>query len=377
MSDASRNQRGARTRDGSRRRSALDRLDTVAPDRPLVGAPAVDGIESAEPDSAGPVLVGAVASAGATAAEVTPAEVGSGDSRSADAPAGWGIGGMPVWLAAGSQAYGSGSGPDGFSVDDLDGAGQSADSDDESDGPRRRVAIAPPAALAIIGVGVIACVVAAFGLFSGDDAAPVVDFPNPGGSAVVSGAVSPSVVAPLVPSAQPPAAAPAVVVVSVVGLVHKPGLVTLKSNARVADAIAAAGGARQGADTVSLNLAQPLHDGDQVLVGYAGPDGQRSMRSAVLSGASGASPTAGGALTSAAGPASSGGPGRGASGGLVNLNTATEEQLDTLPGVGPVTAKAIVDWRTKNGSFGSVDQLAEVDGIGPARMAKLRDLVTV
>ena len=90
----------------------------------------------------------------------------------------------------------------------------------------------------------------------------------------------------------------------------------------------------------------------------------------------------------ATGPPASGGPSQGgpspggatdagSTGGKIDLNTATAEQLDALPGVGPVTAKAIVDWRTSNGGFSSVDQLAEVDGIGPARLQRLRGLVTV
>ena len=170
------------------------------------------------------------------------------------------------------------------------------------------------------------------------------------------------------PSAAPAVSAPALpppvdeIVVSVVGLVHTSGLVRLPSGARVADALTAAGGAREGADLLGLNLAQRLNDGDQVLVGLAPPPG--------------AAPVAGSA-TVGAGAAPVGGGGGGGSGGKVNLNTATEQQLDELPGVGPVTATAIVSWRTGNGTFTDVEQLGEVDGIGPARLAKLRDLVTV
>jgi competence protein ComEA len=98
-----------------------------------------------------------------------------------------------------------------------------------------------------------------------------------------------------------------------------------------------------------------------------------SMRSAVV-GAEGAAPAPGpSAGPGSPPPASSAAE----AGGRVNLNTATETELDALPGVGPVTAKAILDWRERNGRFTSVDQLAEVDGIGPARLARLRDLVTV
>jgi competence protein ComEA len=155
---------------------------------------------------------------------------------------------------------------------------------------------------------------------------------------------------------QPPEA----LVVSVVGLVRTPGLVNLHSGSRIADALAAAGGVLDGAETVGLNLAQKLADGDQIVVGAADQSGGVSASS---------STTAGGTSPAAAGE--SGGA------GLVNLNTATEAELDGLPGVGPVTAAAIISWRTSNGKFTDVEQLGEVDGIGPARLAKLRVLVSV
>lgn len=152
-----------------------------------------------------------------------------------------------------------------------------------------------------------------------------------------------------------PPKSPPDVVVSVVGLVHVPGLVHLPDGARIADALAAAGGVREGGDTIALNLAQRVVDGDQVVVGVdtgeppvsTGPEGPQ--------GVSG----------SAAAP------------GLVDLNSADESALESLPGVGPVTASAIIAWRTANGEFTSVDQLGEVDGIGPVRLEKLRSLVDV
>ncbi|MGG7103690.1 helix-hairpin-helix domain-containing protein [Rhodococcus sp. 24CO] len=155
--------------------------------------------------------------------------------------------------------------------------------------------------------------------------------------------------------------APASVVVSVVGLVHNPGLVTLPDTSRVADALSAAGGVLDNADTLSLNLAQKLSDGDQVVVGAVGalPDQQISSTTG-----------GGGSATSSASGAS-------ANGAPINLNTATEAELDALPGVGPVTASAILAWRTSNGKFTDIEQLGEVDGIGPARLDKLRALVTV
>lgn len=144
--------------------------------------------------------------------------------------------------------------------------------------------------------------------------------------------------------------APASIVVSVVGLVHNSGLVTLPDSSRVADALSAAGGVLDNADTLSLNLAQKLSDGDQVVVGAVGDSPHQQTSSTTASTAAGAP---------------------------VNLNTATEAELDALPGVGPVTASAILAWRTSNGKFTDVEQLGEVDGIGPARLDKLRALVTV
>ncbi|CDO89678.1 hypothetical protein AWC29_23010 [Mycobacterium triplex] len=161
------------------------------------------------------------------------------------------------------------------------------------------------------------------------------------------------------------------VVVSVVGLVHKPGLVTLTPGARIADAVQAAGGAMDGADTIGLNMARPLGDGEQIVVGLAPVSGQPSaLGSSVTSAAPPAAKT----------PAPTGsvkGSTRPKTGEALDLNTATAEQLDDLPGVGPVTAAAIVSWRQANGKFTSVDQLADVDGIGPSRLDKLRALVRV
>ncbi|MGO9383007.1 MAG: ComEA family DNA-binding protein [Mycobacterium sp.] len=160
------------------------------------------------------------------------------------------------------------------------------------------------------------------------------------------------------------------VVVSVVGLVHTPGLVTLAPGARVADALQAAGGAVTGADTIGLNMARPLGDGEQIVVGLAPVPGQKTALGSSV--ASGSAPRSG---APAPGPVS--GSVKPKTGEVLDLNTATVEQLDALPGVGPVTAAAIVAWRQANGKFTSVDQLADVDGIGPARLDKLRALVRV
>jgi competence protein ComEA len=158
------------------------------------------------------------------------------------------------------------------------------------------------------------------------------------------------------------------VVVSVVGLVRTPGLVTLAPGARIADALQAAGGAVDGADTIGLNMARPLGDGEQVVVGLAPISGQPT--------ALGSSVAAGSAPIPGA-PAPVSGSVKPKAGAVLDLNTATVAQLDALPGVGPVTAAAILAWRQAHGKFTSVDQLADVDGIGPARLEKLRALVRV
>jgi competence protein ComEA len=137
-------------------------------------------------------------------------------------------------------------------------------------------------------------------------------------------------------------------VVDVVGAVRRPGLYRLPQGTRVADALGRAGGLTRRADRTLVNLAAPLADGEQVIV------------PARVSGA-------------AAGV--SGGSGSAAPVGPVHLNVATLEQLDALPGVGPVTAQKILDYRQKHGAFGSVDELDAIPGIGPARLDQLRDLV--
>jgi competence protein ComEA len=134
--------------------------------------------------------------------------------------------------------------------------------------------------------------------------------------------------------------------VDVAGAVRRPGLYRLRTGARVADALGRAGGPTRTADLELVNLAALVADGEQVVV-----------------------PRRGGVATAAPGgaPAAASGP--------VHLNSATLEQLDALPGVGPVTAQKIVDYRTQHGGFGSVDELDAVPGIGPARLADLRPLV--
>jgi competence protein ComEA len=170
------------------------------------------------------------------------------------------------------------------------------------------------------------------------------------------------------PDAAPPPGPDRPVVVSVVGLVHTPGLVTLAPGARIADALQAAGGAVNGADTIGLNMARPLGDGEQIVVGLAPAPGQPTALGSSV--ATGTTPTS-------KAPTPAPGSVKPKPGQAVDLNTATVAELDALPGVGPVTAAAIVAWRQSNGKFTSVDQLADVEGIGPARLEKLRALVRV
>jgi competence protein ComEA len=131
---------------------------------------------------------------------------------------------------------------------------------------------------------------------------------------------------------------PAEIVVAVSGQVQRPGLVHLPAGSRVADALQAAGGALPGTDLSAVNLARKLVDGELIAVG-------------VTVGAAEAGP--------------------------LNLNTATLAQLDALPGVGPVLAQRIIDFRTKRGGFTKVDELRQVDGIGEETFARLKDLVLV
>jgi competence protein ComEA len=135
--------------------------------------------------------------------------------------------------------------------------------------------------------------------------------------------------------------------VHVVGAVQRPGLYRLPEGSRTDDAIRRAGGPRPKAGLALVNLAAPVADGQQVVA-----------------------PARGAASSSVPGA-----PAAGSAGGKVHLNSATLEELDTLPGVGPVTAQKILDYRTANGAFQSIDELDAVPGIGPTRLQELRPLV--
>ncbi|MBZ2195196.1 helix-hairpin-helix domain-containing protein [Ruania sp. N2-46] len=156
---------------------------------------------------------------------------------------------------------------------------------------------------------------------------------------------------------EPPPEENSAVVVHVAGSVVIPGVYELPAGSRVDDAVLAAGGPAADADLDAVNLAGSLQDGQQVYlpaVGEAGPP-------AAVPGA----------------PSGTGTGAGGDGGELVDLNAATAADLEELPGIGPALAERILDWRTENGGFTSVDQLDDVSGIGPATMDRLRDLVTV
>ena len=171
--------------------------------------------------------------------------------------------------------------------------------------------------------------------------------------AVASSAPSASVA--VAPSASTSASPSTTLIVDVTGWVRKPGVFAFEPGDRVIDAVERAGGARDNADLTLLNLAAPLVDGQQILVPKEGAEVPGTVPGTT--------------------PGTTGVPG--ATGGLVNINTADEATLETLNGVGPVLAASIIAYRTEQGPFTSIDQLDEVSGIGPATMEDLRSQVTV
>jgi competence protein ComEA len=145
------------------------------------------------------------------------------------------------------------------------------------------------------------------------------------------------------------ATAPAEVVVDVAGAVRRPGVYHLSQGSRITDAIARAGGMTPHAEAASVDLAAPLADGEQVLVPSA--------------------------VAAAAAPAPAGPSAAPTASAPVDLNTATAEQLDALPGIGPTTAQKIIDYRQQHGPYTSIDDLDAISGIGPAKIDSLRGLV--
>ncbi|MBC7679791.1 MAG: helix-hairpin-helix domain-containing protein [Pseudorhodobacter sp.] len=188
--------------------------------------------------------------------------------------------------------------------------------------------------LALVGVGLMAAVVAGAVLLRARPSEQPLVVP------AVAGAGSAS---------RPDAGSRGVLVVDVTGRVRHPGIVKLPDGSRVDDALRAAGGLLPGASTGLLNLAQKVMDGQQVLVGVPP------------------------ATVAASGTVAGSGP----TGGLLDLNAATVSDLDGLPGVGPVLAQRILDWRTEHARFASVDQLREVSGIGEAKYSSLKAKVRV
>lgn len=205
--------------------------------------------------------------------------------------------------------------------------------------PPRTVAVTPDTVRVAVVVGALALALALFWWTQGRPAPGTV--------------VPPSQAASAAPAQLPgaPSPEPAEVLVDVRGAVRHPGVRRLPAGSRVIDAIQAAGGLRAGRGYGAVNLAALVTDGQQVVVGEQQP-----------------APSSGTAAPPA--PGSSGGL-------LVNLNTATEPDLEALDGIGPVLAAQIVAWRTDNGPFQTVDDLLDVSGIGEATLAGIRDQVTV
>lgn len=229
-------------------------------------------------------------------------------------------------------------------------------------------------AVVLAGVGIVAVLAAAAAAHHDDrSVSPVEPLPSPTTAAVRAPGAPSAVGSPgPVSAARPPdphaasvaESGAAELVVSVIGVVEHPGLLHLPPGSRVADAVAAAV-ARDGADLAGLNLAQRLADGDQIVVGFPAPASEPRLGSTVVAGA----PHPPAALGASNAP--------GAAEAKVNLNTATAQELDGLNGVGPATAAAILEWRAQHGRFTSIDQLTDVTGIGPAKLDRLRDQVTL
>ena len=173
--------------------------------------------------------------------------------------------------------------------------------------------------------------------------------PKPVQIASSSGPVVAGQVAGAAPASASASAVP--IIVDVTGWVHDPGVYEFVTGDRVIDAVERAGGAKPGADLSILNLAAPLTDGTQVVVSKEG-----AAAAAGVTGSSTGGTTAG---------------------ALININTATATEFETLSGIGEVLAAAIVDYRTENGPFTSVDELEDVSGIGPSTLDEIRDQVTV
>lgn len=245
-----------------------------------------------------------------------------------------------------------------------------------------RFMLSPRAALLLVGVvGVLALGVIVSGWWGGGrgggtdepgvsivTGAPTAGTPGPPGTASAPSSA---------PASAPPAAsgsasaAPDFAVLYVVGAVEHAGVVRVAADARVTDALTAAGGAAADADLSRLNLARPVVDGERL---YVPRIGEAEVPAELPpGGGAGAGAGAGGSGSGADGA----GGGAGAAAQVVDLNTADATALETLPGIGPALAERILAWRDEHGGFRSVEDLLEVSGIGEGRFAELQDRVTV
>ncbi|WP_431812919.1 helix-hairpin-helix domain-containing protein [Kocuria sp. cx-455] len=271
----------------------------------------------------------------------------------------------------------------------------------EQDGPHHRHPVAVrafftrPAVIVVIVVLLAVCGISALSLLPGDadPESSVVAEADPSGAATVAGEASGAASAPVdAPGSGPGShAAPATtdtggpsaaLTVHVVGEVKQPGVVQLSPGARVIDAVDAAGGLTGAAVTERINLAQPLTDGQQVLIPNEKTAAQAEAAGDSAGTAQGAPAVRGVPRETgsrAGGSETRGEPGTGAaaSGGPINLNTAAVADLEELPRVGPVLAQRIVDFRAEHGPFTAPEQLDDVSGIGPAMLEALLPLVTV
>lgn len=223
---------------------------------------------------------------------------------------------------------------------------------DGAERPRRRLTSRH---LAVMAALTLMAVVASVGWLLRAREVPIAVATAPGTATLSVPSATPSTLASATPTPSP--AVTATILVHVIGAVVAPGVVKLPEGARVADALAAAGGLRGDADPAELNLAAVVSDGSQIVVGT-----KSAPRGEVREGS-----TSSGGGSAGAAPASA----------VIDLNTATLAQLDTLPGVGPVTAQAILDYRTKHGRFTKVEELQEVDGIGTKTYAQMAPHVRV
>jgi len=247
-----------------------------------------------------------------------------------------------------------------------------------------RFTLSPRAALLLVGVvGVLALGVVVAGWWGGGrgggtdepgvsivTGAPTAGNPGPPGTASAPSSAAPAASGSASGSPSP---SPDVAVLYVVGAVEHAGVVRVAADARVTDALAAAGGAAADADLSRLNLARPVVDGERLYVPRIG----EAEVPAELQAGGGAGAGAGAGVGSGGSASAGAGGGAGAAAQVVDLNTADATALETLPGIGPALAERILAWRDEHGGFRSVEDLLEVSGIGEGRFAELQDRVSV